>query len=70
MGLVRVLRINKSLNAFGSYVLYLELRTAGAKVMAMVLGGKHRWNEMLFHDAAWFSLRLLSPSLLNLDYPV
>ena len=21
-------------------------------VMAMVLGGKHRWNEMLFHDAA------------------
>ncbi|OLQ10423.1 Copia protein [Symbiodinium microadriaticum] len=26
-------------------------------VMAMVLGGKHRWNEMLFHDAARLSLR-------------
>ncbi|CAE7576445.1 unnamed protein product, partial [Symbiodinium microadriaticum] len=37
-------------------------------IMAMVLGGKHRWNEMLFHDAAWHYLGQSSEDRGPKDY--
>ncbi|OLP88435.1 hypothetical protein AK812_SmicGene30235 [Symbiodinium microadriaticum] len=34
-------------------------------VMAMVLGGKHRWNEMLFHDVARLCFKVNWPQCLS-----